>query len=438
MNYITVNVGNMKMEHGSSIIVQSMCNCSTDDIEAAVKQCKDLVEAGSQMVRLTTQGPKEVASLKIIKDRLRSENINVPLIADVHFSSDVAIAAASVADKVRINPGNFAKDHEVAKKQFKRFLDECKKYGTAVRIGINHGSLGNRITELYGDTPKGMLEAMIEWVEMAEENDFHNMVLSLKSSNVPVMIEAYRLLYQWMVDRDTVYPLHLGVTEAGNGDIGRIKSAAGVAALLEESIGDTIRVSLTEPPVNEIPAAKIIADHFDRIKTEKKRKAFSGKPLLRFDSKSHEEFIIEAACLLGPALINKEIDDFDIEGTCEGKPLEKSVIEQFKSDIMQATKRKITQCEYVACPSCGRTLYDIETAFNEVKRRTSHLKGLTIAVMGCVVNGPGEMADADYGYIGEGRGKVSIYRGKTAVIRSVPQEEAIDKLLEIIHLDGRD
>ena len=194
MQYITVKAGNVNIGQNRPIILQSMCNCNTNDIEAAVQQCKDLVAAGSEMVRLTTQGMKEVASLKIIKERLRAEGINVPLIADVHFSSDVAIAVASVADKVRINPGNFAKEHDIARSQFKIFLNECKKYNTAIRIGINHGSLGDRITEIYGDTAKGMLEAMTEWVEMAEENDFHNMVLSLKSSNVPVMTEAYRIL----------------------------------------------------------------------------------------------------------------------------------------------------------------------------------------------------------------------------------------------------
>lgn len=438
MRYISVKVGNVIIGHSHPVVVQSMCNCDTNDIDTAVRQCKELVAAGSQLVRLTTQGLKEVESLGKIKERLHSENINVPLVADVHFSSEVAIAAASVADKVRINPGNFAKDHEAAKKQFKRFLDECKKYGTAVRIGINHGSLGNRITELYGDTPKGMMKAMTEWVDMSAKNDFYNIVLSLKSSSVPVMTEAYKLLYKWMEEKGVIYPLHIGVTEAGNGDMGRIKSAAGLAALLSESIGDTIRVSLTEPPVNEIPVAKIIVDFFKNTAPNNKRKPLSGRPLFELDCSSHEEFITKGACLIGPPLLNRKIDNFDIKATCQGKPIELSEIQQFKDDIFQATKRKITQCEYIACPGCGRTLYDIEATFNEVKKRTAHLKGLTIAVMGCIVNGPGEMADADYGYIGEGRGKVSIYRGKSPVIRSVPQKEAIEKLLEIIHLDGKD
>ena len=439
MRYITAKVRDLSIGHEARpIVVQSMCNCDTDDIEAAVEQCRGLYEAGARLVRLTTQGKREVESLAHIKARLREEGINVPLVADVHFSSEVAIAAASVADKVRINPGNFAKDHEVAKKQFALFLDECRKYGTAVRIGINHGSLGQRITELYGNTPKGMQEAMSEWVEMCIEHDFYNIVLSLKASNVPVMTQAYLLLYQWMQDKGIIFPLHLGVTEAGNGDMGRIKSAAGLACLLSKGIGDTIRVSLTEPPVNEIAPARIIAGFFDSGMTPEHYLTGyeNGVPSFRLQCATHEEFITKASCIVGPLLLDRKTDDFNISCSYGDKEADTSEIEQFKSDIMQATKRRITQCEYIACPSCGRTLYDIESVFNEVKRRTSHLKGLTIAVMGCIVNGPGEMADADYGYIGEGRGKVSIYRGKEAVVRSVPQHEAIDVLLRIIEDDS--
>ena len=236
------------------------------------------------------------------------------------------------------------------------------------------------------------------------------------ASNVPVMTQAYILLEQWMEERGIIFPLHLGVTEAGNGDMGRIKSAAGLATLLSRGIGDTIRVSLTEPPVNEILPARLIAEFFDTTQkpSDYQTGTVDGVPSFELRCASHEEFIVKASCIIGPMLVNKEIDD-----------------------IMQATRRRMTQCEYIACPSCGRTLYDIEPVFEEVKRRTSHLRGLTIAVMGCIVNGPGEMADADYGYIGEGRGKVSIYRGREAVVRSVPQEKAIDVLLEIIEKDGR-
>ena len=432
MLYITAKARNLSIGRDTRpIVVQSMCNCDTNDIESAVAQCREMYRAGAQLLRLTTQGKREVESLAVIKDRLTKEGIDVPLVADVHFSSDVAIAAASVADKVRINPGNFAKDHETAKKQFELFLNECRKYGTAVRIGINHGSLGQRITEIYGNTPKGMQQAMSEWVDMCIENDFYNVVLSLKASNVPVMTQAYILLEQWMEERGIIFPLHLGVTEAGNGDMGRIKSAAGLATLLSRGIGDTIRVSLTEPPVNEILPARLIAEFFDTTQkpSDYQTGTVDGVPSFELRCASHEEFIVKASCIIGPMLVNKEIDDFDISCIYGDKQADKSEIEQFKSDIMQATRRRMTQCEYIACPSCGRTLYDIEPVF--------HLRGLTIAVMGCIVNGPGEMADADYGYIGEGRGKVSIYRGREAVVRSVPQEKAIDVLLEIIEKDGR-
>ena len=440
MRYITAKVRDISIGHGCRpIVVQSMCNCDTNDLEAAVAQCRELYEAGSQLVRLTTQGLREVESLGKIKSMLRAEGISVPLVADVHFSSEVAIAAASVADKVRINPGNFAKEHETARRQFKRFLDECRKHGTAVRIGINHGSLGARITELYGNTPKGMQQAMSEWVEMCLEEDFTNVVLSLKASNVPVMTQAYLLLQQWMEEKGVVFPLHLGVTEAGNGDMGRIKSATGLATLLSRGIGDTIRVSLTEPPVNEIVPARIIASYFDQGHQPEEfitGKDGQGNPSVLLHCTTHEEFITKASCILGPMLVNRQTDDFNIRCIYPDKEADSAEIEQFKSDIMQASRRKMTQCEYIACPSCGRTLYDIEPVFNEVKRRTAHLKGLTIAVMGCIVNGPGEMADADYGYIGEGRGKVAIYRGKEAVVRSVPQDEAIDILLRIIEEDS--
>lgn len=436
MRKIIVNIGNVQIGYGHRpIVVQSMCNCDTNDIEAAVRQCRGLAQAGSALIRLTTQGLREVESLGKIKERLRAEGIDTPLVADVHFSSQVAIAAAAVADKVRINPGNFAKDHETAKKEFKRFIEVCKEHGTAVRIGINHGSLGARITELYGNTPKGMQEAMAEWVQMCIDNDFYNVVLSLKASNVPVMTEAYRMLDRWMHEKGILFPLHLGVTEAGNGDMGRIKSAAGVATLLAEGIGDTIRVSLTEPPVNEIRPASIIADCFNGQLTDKRQIKAGTVPHFHFDCADREEFIVKASCTIAPWLVDKVIDDFDIDAVCGGKPLSEEEILRYKDDLFQATRRRLTQCEYIACPSCGRTLYDIESAFNEVKRRTSHLKGITIAVMGCIVNGPGEMADADYGYIGEGRGKVAIYRKSQAVLRSVPQEEAIDRLLEIIGND---
>ena len=430
MRNIVANVAGLKIGRGLPVVIQTMCN----DIEAAVAQCHAMRDAGAQLIRLTTQGLREVESLKEVKRVLREQGNDTPLVADVHFSSEVAIAVAEVADKVRINPGNFATEHEKAQRDFKRFIEVCRRHNTAVRIGINHGSLGKRITELYGNTAQGMKEAMVEWVQMCIAENFYNVVLSLKASNTVVMVEAYRLLNRWMEEQGVIFPLHLGVTEAGNGDMGRIKSAAALATLLQDGIGDTIRVSLTEPPVNELPVAAAIAGYFQAPFIPHTRPR-SG--IYTYDTPTRDEFIIRASCEIGPLLLDRKIDDFEIEATCAGEKLPAAELDEFKDNLMQATRRRFTKCEYVACPGCGRTLYNLEETFNEVKRRTSHLSGYCIAVMGCIVNGPGEMADADYGYVGEGKGKVSIYRGKEAVMRSVPQEEAIDALLELIENDKK-
>lgn len=445
MNSIEVNIKGLVLGGESPIRIQTMCNTHTQDIAPSVAQCIEMAGAGAELIRLTTQGMKEVQALKEIKAELAAMNINVPLVADVHFSSDVAIAVARVADKVRINPGNFAKEHSVARSQFAKFIQVCKEYDTAVRIGVNHGSLGERIINLYGDTPLGMMKAAMEWLDMCIENDFYNVVVSLKASNTIVMSTAYRLLWEAMKEKGVVFPVHLGVTEAGNGDTGRIKSAVGIAALLKDGIGDTIRVSLTENPVNELPVARIIADYFNSggyaasIAQIKASAEVGGKGELKeklpgrhYECTTWEEFIIKASCDFGPMLLDKEIDDFDVTATCGGKPVGKEAIEEFKDNLQQAARRRFTKPEYIACPGCGRTLYNLEETFNEVRRRTSHLKGVRIAIMGCIVNGPGEMADADFGYVGEGKGKVCIYKGKEPVLRSVPQEEAIDALLKII------
>ena len=435
-----IDVHGLIIGGGAPLVVQTMCNTHTQDVEASVAQCLQLAAAGAQMIRLTTQGLKEVEALKEIKRRLRNAGCTVPLVADVHFTSDVAIAAAAVAEKVRINPGNFAKEHREAKEKFKKFLQVCKEHRTAVRIGLNHGSLGERITNLYGNTPLGMKEAAMEWVEMALAEDFHNFAVSLKASNTVVMVEAYRLLKREMQSRKLSFPLHLGVTEAGNGDTGRIKSAVGIGTLLAEGIGDTIRVSLTENPVNEIITGNIIKEwykpqenlvsqaYLHKVQIDTQLRHGVTVPLLSYRVKNREEFLIKASCDFGPYLLDKKIDDFQL--TCN--LIAPDEIEEFKDNLLQATRRRFTKPEYIACPGCGRTLYNLEETLNAVKARTAHLKGVKIAVMGCIVNGPGEMADADFGYVGEGAGKVSIYKGKEAVMRSVPQEEAIERLLEII------
>lgn len=449
MKTLEVKVRDLTIGGTAPIVVQTMCNTHTQDVDKSVAQCIEMIKAGAQMIRLTTQGMKEVEALKEIKRQLVGQGYNIPLVADVHFSSDVAIAVAAVADKVRINPGNFAKEHSVAQSQFAKFIEVCKANRTAVRIGLNHGSLGERIVNLYGDTPLGMKEAAIEWLKMCAENDFYNVVISLKASNTIVMATAYRLLKEEMDRLNMPFPIHLGVTEAGNGDMGRIKSAVGIGALLADGIGDTIRVSLTENPVNEIPAAWTLAEYFGKSEGKHKEdikevmaqmEAGCTTPRMDFREKDWNSFIIKAAGLFGPLLLDKKIDDFEVSCTLEGDNMEVTaeMIAEFKDNLMQAARRKFTKPEYIACPGCGRTLYNLEETFNKVKERTQHLKGLRIAVMGCIVNGPGEMADADYGYVGEGAGKVAIYRGKEPVYRSVPQEEAIDRLLQLIKEDGRD
>lgn len=425
-NSLTVKVGNILIGGGNPIVVQTMCNTHTSDIEASVQQCIMLHHAGAQIIRLTVPSLAQVESLRQIKLRLRENGIDTPLVADVHFSSEIAIAAAEVVEKVRINPGNFHKDHEKAKEQFARLVKVCKNNGTAIRIGLNHGSLGDRITNLYGNTPLAMKEAVMEWLQMCIDNDFYNVVVSLKASNTIVMVEAYRLLDAAMKENGVVFPLHLGVTEAGNGDSGRIKSAVGISALLSEGIGDTIRVSLTEDPVNEIPVAKYLADRYEHL-------LHSSMVSLKLEGKTAEaeyvcedrqKLLLDVSCDFGRRLLDREIDQLVIKGTDEG--------DYIVDEVMQASRRRFYRPEYIACPGCGRTMYNLVGTFEEVKRRTSHLKGMVIAVMGCIVNGPGEMADADWGYVGEGNGKVSIYKGKTAVLRHVPETEAIDKLLEMI------
>lgn len=444
METLAVQVGNIIIGGDAPIVVQTMCNTHTSDVEASVAQCLRLHEAGAQLIRLTVPSLGQVENLKEIKERLRAAGVNTPLVADVHFSSEIAIAAASVVEKVRINPGNFHKDHEKAREQFARLVEVCKENGTAIRIGLNHGSLGDRITNLYGNTPLAMKEAVMEWLQMCVENDFYNVVVSLKASNTHVMVEAYRLLAKQMEETGVVFPLHLGVTEAGNGDGGRIKSAVGISALLSEGIGKTLRVSLTEDPACEIPVAQYLADRYDhRLHSTMSSLTLEGKKAVAtYYAPSRERLLLDFSCDFGKRLLDKELDEVVIRGTYLDENGTEIVLdgseyaEYLVDELMQAARRRFYRPEYIACPGCGRTMYNLEGTFEEVKRRTAHLKGMVIAVMGCIVNGPGEMADADWGYVGEGNGKVSIYKGKTPLLRHVPETEAIDKLLELIETEN--
>ncbi len=407
----TVRVGdNVLIGSGHPIVVQTMCNTHTSDIEATVAQCKLLAAAGSQLIRITVPSMADVKHLEEIHSRLRAEGINTPLVADIHFSSEIAMAVVPVVEKIRINPGNFHPDHDKARALFGQFLGLCKQYDRAIRIGLNHGSLGKYIVEKYGNTPEAMALAAMEWVEMCIEADFYNVVVSLKASNTVVMVNAYRNLARMMKERGVVFPMHVGVTEAGNGDSGRIKSCVAISTLLEEGIGNTIRVSLTEPPQNELPVAQYLAHRYSDAPAPA---ILSGR----------ETTILKAACDWGAPLLNHEVDDIPLED------------EYLKDELLQACRRKFYKPEYIACPGCGRTLYNLEETFNRVKEATAGFKDVVIAVMGCIVNGPGEMADADYGYVGEGFGKVTLYRKKEPVLRHIPEDEAVNRLVELIRND---
>ena len=388
-----VKVGDVLIGGNNPVVVQTMCNTHTYDVEATVAQTLRLARAGAQLVRITVPGLQDVPHVREIKARVRAAGCTVPLVADIHFSSETAIAVAAVVEKVRINPGNFHKDHDEARRQFARFLEECKKYGTAIRIGLNHGSLGAYIVEKYGNTPRAMALAAMEWIEMCID-------------------EAYRELARMMQERGVVFPLHVGVTEAGNGDSGRIKSCVAISTLLAEGIGNTVRVSLTEDPENEIPVAQYLAARY------------SGSPAPTLTER--ENTVLKAACDYGKPLLDRTLD------TVSFPELEPSFSAYLADELLQACRRKFYRPEYIACPGCGRTMYNLQEAFEAVKARTGHLQNVVIAVMGCIVNGPGEMADADWGYVGEGGGKVTIYRGKEPVLRHIPDSEAVDKLVELI------
>ena len=398
---------------GRPIVVQTMCNTHTDNEEATLAQCRRLADAGARIIRITVPGLQDVPHIRAVREKLRSEGITAPIVADIHFSAATALEVAPYVDKVRINPGNFHKNHSKARELFGELIDICKRCGTAIRIGVNHGSLGEYITNLYGNTPQAMAIAAMEWIRMCREADFDQVVVSLKSSNTVTMVQAYRTLVSMMKEEGVVFPLHVGVTEAGNGDSGRIKSCVGIATLLEEGIGDTIRVSLTEDPQAEIPVAQYLAARYSAA-------AMPSLP-------EHELEMLDAACTWGPKLMNREVDEIP----------EGAVSDYLRDEIMQAARRRFYKPEYIACPGCGRTMYDLQKAFEEVKAGTAGLKDIVIAVMGCIVNGPGEMADADWGYVGEGGGKVSIYKKNVPVLRHVPEGEAVDRLLELIREDQK-
>ena len=443
----TTQVGSVRIGSDYPIRVQSMANTDTNDIEGSVSQALRIIQAGGELVRFTTQGKREVESLGLIAQKLKSLGVTTPLVADVHFNANVADEAARVVEKVRINPGNYVdparkfihleytdeeylEELQRLRERFLILLNICKEHNTAIRIGVNHGSLSDRIMSRYGDTPAGMVESCMEFLRICADEKFQNVVISIKASTTRTMVETVRLLVSQMDKENMHYPLHLGVTEAGEGEDGRLKSALGIGALLADGIGDTIRVSLSEAPEAEIPVAQEIANRFENGITHSAYcKLQDG--MLRYVSEEDstwEKFALHAATDLGKPLFDIRAKQLIIENPCF--PQER--LQTLAKDILQAAGIIRYKTEYVSCPSCGRTLFDIEKTIAEVKAATQHLSGLKIAVMGCIVNGPGEMADADFGYVGAGRGRVSLYKGKECVVKNIPQEEAVEALLRLI------
>ena len=438
-----VQVGNIFLGSDYPIRIQTMANTSTNDIDASVNQARRCIEAGAELLRFTTQGLREVESLREIHSQVLTA---VPLVADVHFQSDVADAAAQVVEAVRINPGNYSKDATKLKERFIRLLDICREHETAIRIGVNHGSLSERMMDKYGDTPQGMVESVMEFLRIAVEHEFADIVISVKASNTRVMVDTVRLLVKTMKHEHMAFPLHLGVTEAGEGEDGRIKSAVGIGALLAEGIGDTIRVSLSEAPENEIPVARDLVDYFadedspryDGSVTAEVLDNIGGNAEIRYSSfeDDWDLFCLQAAAECGRLLWEFKATEL----TLVNPHFSENKLNFLSKDILQAARVRIYKTEYISCPGCGRTMFNLEDTIKKVKEAVSHQpsavsQGLKIAVMGCIVNGPGEMADADYGYVGAGRDRISLYRGKECILKNIPQEEAVDQLLALIEAD---
>jgi (E)-4-hydroxy-3-methylbut-2-enyl-diphosphate synthase len=504
-----ISIGSLTLGGDLPVRVQSMTNTDTLDTAASVSQCIRIIEAGGELVRLTAQGVREAENLAAIKSGLRAAGFDTPLCADIHFNPSAAEVAARIVEKVRINPGNYADKRasfirqdltdsewiaelERTRERLLPIIKICTEYGTAIRIGVNHGSLSDRIMTRYGNTPEGMAISAIEFLKIFRGEGFGRIVVSMKSSDTLTMVMANRLLVKMMSEEGMHYPIHLGITEAGEGEDGRIISAAGTGTLLAEGIGDTIRISLSEPPEAEIPVARAIVSavagaggrvrnpvppleqrpagerYFPQVFTadqvhitdksgatfiDESGAIFKGEALTLaadgfktaagmqaydrllnpvFDYDDPGQLSIEAAALLGRFFIAKHPAGLCISntGAVQGAALKKLAF-----SVLQATEARITRTRYISCPTCGRTKFNLQEAVRKVKEATANLTGMKIAVMGCVVNGPGEMAGSDYGYVGAGEGKVHIYRGTEAVLKNVPEAEALGRLLELIRND---
>ena len=467
------HVGNIAIGGDNPIRIQSMATVDTNDTEGCVAQAKRIIDAGGELVRFTTQGTREAENMKNISARLKADGYHQPLVADVHFTAHTADVAAQYCEKVRINPGNYVdpgrtfKHLEYTDEEYQEelkkieaklvpFINICKKHHTAVRIGVNHGSLSDRIMSRYGDTPEGIVESCMEFLRIFRRENFNDVVISIKASNTVVMVTTVRLLVKTMDQEDMHYPLHLGVTEAGEGEDGRIKSAVGIGALLTEGIGDTIRVSLSEEPECEIPVARKLVELIPEC-TRLRQEASLPQPLLKegsqermyiegdtlymyIDAPDYETLQLKAAMAAGALLIDRKATKLQIAVSRQPSASQEQIansqkLQSLADAILQAARIKFTKTEYISCPGCGRTLYNLQETIAKIKKATSHLAGLKIGIMGCIVNGPGEMADADYGYVGAGRGKISLYKQKVCIEKNIPEEEAVDKLLELINSD---
>ena len=450
-------VGNIGIGGTNPIRIQSMGTVDTNNTEGCVAQAKRIIDAGGELVRFTTQGTREAENMKNISARLKADGYTAPLVADVHFTAHTADVAALYCEKVRINPGNYVDpgrtfkhleytDEEYAAELKKieaklvPFINICKEHHTAVRIGVNHGSLSDRIMSRYGDTPEGIVESCMEFLRIFRRENFNDVVISIKASNTVVMVTTVRLLVKTMDAEDMHYPLHLGVTEAGEGEDGRIKSAVGIGALLTEGIGDTIRVSLSEEPECEIPVARKLVDMIPECAALREEAEASIKDdtiTLTLDAPDWETLQLKAAMAVGALLIDKKAHQLIITTPSSSLVPPSSSLNELSDAILQAARIKFTKTEYISCPGCGRTLYNLQETIARIKAATKDLVGLKIGIMGCIVNGPGEMADADYGYVGAGRGKISLYKAKECVEKNIPEEEAVEKLLELIHNDRK-
>ena len=524
---VTVRVGDVLLGGNHPIAVQSMTNTDTCDVERSAEQCRRIAEAGGDIVRLTAQGVRQAESIGMIRNLLRRQGCNVPLVADIHFNPRAAFAAAALTDKVRINPGNFVdpartfkqleySDEEYAaeleriREALLPFIALCREHGTAVRLGVNHGSLSDRIMSRYGNTAAGMVESVMEYLRVFVAEGFNDVVISMKASNVVVMVEAVRRVVAAMDAEGMHFPLHLGVTEAGFGEDGRIKSAVGIGTLLSEGLGDTIRVSLSEDPELEIPVGRKLVDyvsaraghphiegalcpgydplcppvrprreiggvmspivvtehetagdlradftaatlpskvvvlepHNDNIPgsllAQLHAHAAAGDPRpvvvrVRYDDTDLEWLQVKAGADLGPVVMSGLTDGIWLDAPC--CPEQEQVL-HIAFGILQAARLRMSKTEFISCPSCGRTMFDLQTTVHRVQAATAHLTHLKIGVMGCVVNGPGEMADADYGYVGAARGRISLYKGKECIEKNIPEEEAIDHLVALIKANG--